>query len=97
MEELRKLTGSDEIVYEKLNLASLKSVRSFAENVLRKENKIHILINNAGTTPMYRNLYLFMSLHDRTQSGPWCVRIYFPHIKSIDTQKEILSHQLEYF
>jgi len=33
---------------EKLNLASLKSVRDCAQRLLEKEDKIDILINNAG-------------------------------------------------
>ena len=36
------------VAYEKLDLASLASVRECAKNLLEKEEKIDILINNAG-------------------------------------------------
>lgn len=36
------------LIVEKLDLASLKSVREFANQMLEKEEKIHYLINNAG-------------------------------------------------
>ena len=55
VEKLQKLTGNDEIVYENLNLASLKSVMSFAENILKNEKQIHILINNAGNLTEQNN------------------------------------------
>ncbi|KAK9968549.1 hypothetical protein ABG768_002867 [Culter alburnus] len=41
-------TGNKEVLYMHLDLASLKSVRSFAENFLKKESRLDILINNAG-------------------------------------------------
>ncbi|KAK3094164.1 hypothetical protein FSP39_024873 [Pinctada imbricata] len=47
-EELRTDTGNKNIVVRKLDLASLKSVRSFAEEILKTESRIDILINNAG-------------------------------------------------
>ncbi|XP_022101716.1 retinol dehydrogenase 11-like [Acanthaster planci] len=37
-----------EILYRHLDLVSLKSVRSFAERIIREESKLDILINNAG-------------------------------------------------
>lgn len=42
-----EVPGSDVRVLQ-LNLASLKSVKECAEEVLRSENKLHLLINNAG-------------------------------------------------
>ncbi|XP_068240695.1 retinol dehydrogenase 12-like [Palaemon carinicauda] len=45
--EIQKETGH-ELVVMKLDLASLASVRAFAEELKAKEKKIHMLINNAG-------------------------------------------------
>merc|ERR1711970_507353 len=41
-------TGNTQVVFRMLDLQDLKSVRSFAENIIREEEKIDILINNAG-------------------------------------------------
>ena len=45
--EIKEETGHDVIFY-KLNLASLDSIRSCANEINSKEPKIDILINNAG-------------------------------------------------
>jgi NAD(P)-dependent dehydrogenase (short-subunit alcohol dehydrogenase family) len=41
-------TGSKEVVLKQLDLASLKSVRKFAEDINKNEPELHVLINNAG-------------------------------------------------
>ena len=43
-------TGSanENVVFKQLDLASLSSVRRFASEVLREEERIDVLINNAG-------------------------------------------------
>ncbi|XP_033844262.1 dehydrogenase/reductase SDR family member 13-like [Periophthalmus magnuspinnatus] len=46
--EIQQETGNSDLVYRHLDLASLKSVRNFAENLLKTEPHIDILINNAG-------------------------------------------------
>ncbi|KAG7460577.1 hypothetical protein MATL_G00200210 [Megalops atlanticus] len=48
--EIRQEAGPSqgEIVIKHLDLASLKSVRSFCEDIIQKEPKIDVLINNAG-------------------------------------------------
>ena len=46
-ESIKGSTGHSVIV-KKLDLASLHSVRKFAENILKTEKNIDILINNAG-------------------------------------------------
>lgn len=46
-------SGNREVLYMHLDLASLKSVRSFAENFLKKESRLDILINNAGSYQIY--------------------------------------------
>uniref|UniRef100_A0A8C6T2K5 Dehydrogenase/reductase (SDR family) member 13a, tandem duplicate 2 n=2 Tax=Neogobius melanostomus TaxID=47308 RepID=A0A8C6T2K5_9GOBI len=46
--EIQQETGSTDVVYRRLDLASLTSVRDFAENLLKTEPRIDLLINNAG-------------------------------------------------
>ena len=46
--KVRKRSGSNDVVFSQLDLASLASVRQFAERVLEDETHIDILINNAG-------------------------------------------------
>ena len=46
--DIRTDSGSDLVEVTQLDLASLKSVRKCAENLLEKEDKIDYLINNAG-------------------------------------------------
>lgn len=43
-------SGSDQVVFMQLDLGSLKSVRGFAENFLKSERRLDLLINNAGST-----------------------------------------------
>ena len=47
-QEIRRRSGSDNIFYHHLDLASLTSVRQFAEWAIEEEPHIDILINNAG-------------------------------------------------
>ncbi|KAJ8332749.1 hypothetical protein SKAU_G00425380 [Synaphobranchus kaupii] len=46
--DIRRESGNSEVVYMQLDLASLKSVRSFAETFLKTEPRLDLLINNAG-------------------------------------------------
>lgn len=41
-------SNSNQVVFMQLDLGNLKSVRSFAENFLKAESRLDILINNAG-------------------------------------------------
>ncbi|XP_059046022.1 retinol dehydrogenase 13-like [Achroia grisella] len=41
-------TGNEDVHYLNLDLASLKSVRNFAEKILKTEKRLDILVNNAG-------------------------------------------------
>uniref|UniRef100_A0A3B5L746 Dehydrogenase/reductase (SDR family) member 13b.1 n=1 Tax=Xiphophorus couchianus TaxID=32473 RepID=A0A3B5L746_9TELE len=50
MEEIRRESGSSQVVFMQLDLGSLKSIRSFAESFLKSEPRLDILINNAGRT-----------------------------------------------
>ncbi|KAK2845216.1 hypothetical protein Q5P01_011875 [Channa striata] len=47
-EEIRKSTGNGNVVTRHLDLASIYSVRQFAKDFLDSEDKLDILINNAG-------------------------------------------------
>ncbi|TNN80765.1 Dehydrogenase/reductase SDR family member 13 [Liparis tanakae] len=48
LEEIKKESGSNQVVFMPLDLGSLKSVRSFAETFLKSEPRLDLLINNAG-------------------------------------------------
>ena len=48
VEDVKRLSGNDKVEYRHLDLASLASVRQFAEEILQEETPIDILINNAG-------------------------------------------------
>lgn len=47
-DEIYKETHNYNIVLKYVNLASFKSVREFSEDILKSEEKLDILINNAG-------------------------------------------------
>ncbi|XP_036423727.1 dehydrogenase/reductase (SDR family) member 13 like 1 [Colossoma macropomum] len=46
--DIRRESGNDEVVFMPLDLASMKSIRSFAETFLKFESRLDLLINNAG-------------------------------------------------
>ncbi|XP_031553920.1 retinol dehydrogenase 11-like [Actinia tenebrosa] len=48
LKEIQEQSNSQQVYLEKLDLASLKSVREFAEKIKKNEPRLDILINNAG-------------------------------------------------
>ncbi|XP_072249251.1 dehydrogenase/reductase SDR family member 13-like [Leuresthes tenuis] len=48
LEEIKRESGSNQVVFMQLDLGSLMSVRSFATTFLKSEARLDILINNAG-------------------------------------------------
>ncbi|XP_043532983.1 retinol dehydrogenase 12-like [Chiloscyllium plagiosum] len=50
--EIRKASGNGNVVVQKLDLASLQSVRSFANKITETETRLDILINNAGKSSL---------------------------------------------
>ncbi|XP_020359026.1 dehydrogenase/reductase SDR family member 13 [Oncorhynchus kisutch] len=46
--DIKRESGSNEVVFMHLDLGSLKSVRTFAETFLKTERRLDLLINNAG-------------------------------------------------
>ncbi len=48
--EIRRSTGNGNIVVRHLNLSSLLSVRQFVHEYTASEDRLDILINNAGGT-----------------------------------------------
>ncbi|XP_054284242.1 retinol dehydrogenase 11-like [Macrosteles quadrilineatus] len=50
IEDIRKNVATGELIPMKLDLSSLRSVKSFAEEVLKDFPNIHVLINNAGVS-----------------------------------------------
>ena len=47
-DEIVRISGNKNIVVKHLDLASLKSVRNFAQDIIATENRLDVLINNAG-------------------------------------------------
>lgn len=47
-DDIRQQSGNGNVVVKKLDLASLQSVRDLAKDVLENEERLDILINNAG-------------------------------------------------
>lgn len=48
VQEIIKVTGNGQVIFMQLDLASLTSVRSFADDFLRSESRLDLLVNNAG-------------------------------------------------
>ena len=48
LNDIVEKTGSKNVVLKQLDLASLKSVRTFAKDINQNEPHLHVLINNAG-------------------------------------------------
>ncbi|XP_033627246.1 retinol dehydrogenase 12-like [Asterias rubens] len=53
--EIRELTDNDQVVFRLLDNASLESVRSFAETILKEESRLDVLVNNAGVSRCHAN------------------------------------------
>ncbi len=47
-DEIIKESGNENVVVRHLDLASLKSVRQFASEIVKCEPRLDVLINNAG-------------------------------------------------
>ncbi|XP_071388307.1 retinol dehydrogenase 12-like [Centroberyx affinis] len=47
-EDIRKRSGNGNVIVKKLDLASLQSVRQLAKDILASEERLDVLINNAG-------------------------------------------------
>uniref|UniRef100_A0A3Q1GW59 Uncharacterized protein n=1 Tax=Anabas testudineus TaxID=64144 RepID=A0A3Q1GW59_ANATE len=47
-DEIRQKSGNGNVVVKKVDLASLQSVRDFAKDITENEERLDILINNAG-------------------------------------------------
>jgi len=48
VEEIRAATGNEQVFFKKLDLARITSIRAFAEDFIDEEERLDILINNAG-------------------------------------------------
>lgn len=47
-DDIRQKSGNGNVVVKKLDLASLRSVRDFSKDIQESEERLDILINNAG-------------------------------------------------
>ena len=48
IERMKAISGGGELIYGRLDLASLSSIKAFAEKVIAIENRLDLLVNNAG-------------------------------------------------
>jgi len=55
-DEIITKSGNKDIIVKELNLASFKSVRKFAADILENESRLDILINNAGCAGLDKTL-----------------------------------------
>lgn len=70
-EDIRRSTGNGNVVIRHLDLASMYSVKQFAKDFLDSEDRLDILINNAGDCPpVSLPGYLYTCL---TRSLPVCL------------------------
>ncbi|XP_034946615.1 retinol dehydrogenase 14-like [Chelonus insularis] len=53
-DEFVKESGNNNIVVRKLDLASFKSIREFAAQINKEEQRLDVLIHNAGTAELWR-------------------------------------------
>ncbi|XP_017287150.1 retinol dehydrogenase 14a [Kryptolebias marmoratus] len=60
--EIRQQTGADgsQVLVKQLDLASIKSIRTFCENIIKEEPRLDVLINNAG---------VYQCPYSRTEDG----------------------------
>lgn len=56
LDEVRKETGNNRLVFFRADLSSQRQVRSLAEEVIQSQKQLHVLINNAGTFQPQRRL-----------------------------------------
>ncbi|CAI9620445.1 unnamed protein product [Staurois parvus] len=54
--DIRRLSGNNEVLFMKLDLASMASIRSFCITFLQSEPRLDILINNAGLSAKGKTL-----------------------------------------
>jgi NAD(P)-dependent dehydrogenase (short-subunit alcohol dehydrogenase family) len=48
VEEIKRTTKNEQVFFKKLDLASTDSIRNFADEILREETRLDVLILNAG-------------------------------------------------
>ncbi|XP_072896251.1 retinol dehydrogenase 12 [Hemitrygon akajei] len=47
-QDIREVTGNKQVIVRELDLANTRSIYQFAENIIKEEKVLNILINNAG-------------------------------------------------
>ena len=76
----RGVEGAGTVEVVCLNLGSLTSVRQCAQELLRKEEKIHLLVNNAG-------ILLSRCSHEDQNLVTFCRAVWKAHYVYISNQK----------
>ncbi|KAI1904661.1 hypothetical protein AGOR_G00007980 [Albula goreensis] len=56
VEEIRRRSGNQDVHLRLLDTSSLASVREFAKGILQEEERLHILVNNAGASGLPRDI-----------------------------------------
>jgi NAD(P)-dependent dehydrogenase (short-subunit alcohol dehydrogenase family) len=56
LEEIRRITGNDSLEFFRADFSSQRQVRMLAAEIKESQDKLHVLINNAGTFSQQRRL-----------------------------------------
>ncbi|KAG9266266.1 retinol dehydrogenase 11 [Astyanax mexicanus] len=56
LNEIRKLSGNQDVHLRLVDTSSLESVRKFAAQILEEEKELHILVNNAGASGLPKGM-----------------------------------------
>ena len=50
LNEIKQITGNEDVHLRLVDVSSMDSVREFAKRILEEEKALHILVNNAGVS-----------------------------------------------
>lgn len=86
--ELSGVENTGELVVKKLDLNSLQSVRECAQDIIKDEKNIHILINNAGLYFFLVYIFLYFQLFELL-TIPLFIYCFFLNLRGLYRNKNV--------